>query len=182
MGKVVEESVELVKGFREAEDTSASPYMNLQIIVRLLEAKDILAADRGGTSDPYATLEIEKQKFTSKVQKKTLKPKWREKFRFQLGSYPKSRSEDEKKKNRSLWKKVRKKNVMTRSSKKSDKGESFLGRPSSSSTNITTNTMLTSVSEVLKGVQKYMTVSIWDYDLGESSLFCMFCSISGFAL
>lgn len=60
-------------------------------------------------ADPYATLEVELQKFTSKVQKKTLKPKWKEKFRFQLGCYPRSRSDEDKKKNRTLWKKVRKK-------------------------------------------------------------------------
>lgn len=59
--------------------------------------------------DPYATLEVEQEKFTSQVQKKTLKPKWKEKFRFQLGSYPRSRSEEDRKKNRTLWKKVRKK-------------------------------------------------------------------------
>ena len=109
VGKPREEKLQLIKGNRIPEDHSSSSFKNLQILVRLLEAKDILAADRGGTSDPYATLEVEQEKFTSQVQKKTLKPKWKEKFRFQLGSYPRSRSEEDRKKNRTLWKKVRKK-------------------------------------------------------------------------
>jgi hypothetical protein len=56
VGKVCEESLELVKGLRQAPDTSASPVVNLQIIVRLLEAKDILAADRGGTSGLFVSI------------------------------------------------------------------------------------------------------------------------------
>lgn len=44
-------------------------------------------------ADPYAILEFDSQKYQSKVEKKTLKPKWRETFRFQLGAYPKTRYE-----------------------------------------------------------------------------------------
>jgi len=167
VGKVREMTLPLVKGRREPEDTSASPYQELQILVRLIEAKGILAADRGGTSDPYATLEVETQKFTSSVQKKTLKPKWRETFRFQLGFFPKQRAEEEKTKCRSLWKKARKKNAGKMSMKPEQ--EAALDRIKSASThvsNMSNSTMVTTFSDILKGSSKYLTLSIWDHDLG----------------
>ena len=169
----------LVQGWREPEDTSSSLLQDLQIIVRLLEAKDILAADRGGTSDPYATLEVDgNPKQISKVYKKTLKPKWRETFRFQLGAYPRQVSEKDKSKNRTLWKKARKKNAgkMSLQSGGGDKVKANLdstiksqnstGRPCSATTNITTNTMLTSFSDIVKGAKKTLTIAIWDQDIG----------------
>jgi Ca2+-dependent lipid-binding protein len=159
IGELREETLKLRKGFREPEDNSASPYKDLQVIVHLREAKDLLAADRGGTSDPYATLQIDNQEYKSKVQRKTLKPKWRETFRLQLGSYPKSRSEETTAKNRKLWKKARKKKMGVDTSV-------TMTRPGSAQTNKTTNTMVTSFSEILKGVKKYLTVSIWDHDMG----------------
>lgn len=164
VGKAREVTLPLLKGWREPEDKSGSPHQELQVLVRLIEAKGILAADRGGTSDPYATLEVDTQKFSSSVQKKTLKPKWRETFRFQLGSFLKQRSEEDKTKCRSLWKKARKKNA-GRMSLKPEK-EPGLDRLNSAVSNLSNSTMVTSFSDVLKGSSKYLTVSIWDHDMG----------------
>jgi len=172
VGKVREETMELVKGHRRLPDTSASVHKHLQIIVRLLEAKDLLAADRSGTSDPYATLQVDAQKQQSRVQKKTLKPKWRETFRFLLGLYPASRSEQERTKNRSLWKKARKKNTSKHNLQKKDRGDrgEWSGtRPGSAGSAFSTNTMVTSFSEILKGARTMLTVSIWDHDVGPNA-------------
>ena len=54
----------------------------LEMIVSLVEAKGLVAADKNGTSDPYCTLELGKQKFRSKTVKKTLDPKWGQAFKF----------------------------------------------------------------------------------------------------
>ena len=55
--------------------------------VRVVRAKDLLAADRGGTSDPYVQLhvgeEIKDAKKT-KIKKKTLSPEWNQDFKFRL--------------------------------------------------------------------------------------------------
>jgi hypothetical protein len=59
----------------------------VEMIVQLVEAKGLAAADKGGTSDPFCTLELEKQKYKSRVEKKTLDPKWGEAFKFSLGTY-----------------------------------------------------------------------------------------------
>lgn len=49
--------------------------------VDLIEGKEILAADRSGTSDPYAVFTLNDQKvFRSQVKKKTLAPDWNETF------------------------------------------------------------------------------------------------------
>lgn len=51
------------------------------LTVQLLEGKDILAADRSGTSDPFATFTFNGQKvFRSQTVKKTLSPNWNESF------------------------------------------------------------------------------------------------------
>jgi len=55
--------------------------------VAVLCARQLLAADRGGTSDPYVRLHIgESAKDTkkTKVKKKTLSPTWNQKFKFRL--------------------------------------------------------------------------------------------------
>jgi hypothetical protein len=59
----------------------------VEMIVQLVEAKGLAAADKGGTSDPFCTLELEKQKYKSRVEKKTLDPKWGQAFKFVLGTY-----------------------------------------------------------------------------------------------
>ena len=65
--------------------------------IRVVEARDLLAADRGGTSDPFAVLEVldgpngkvldlavaGSSKVRTKTIKKTLAPKWDETFSFE---------------------------------------------------------------------------------------------------
>jgi Ca2+-dependent lipid-binding protein len=46
------------------------------------EAKKLIAADRGGTSDPYCQIKVEKQLFKTEVVKKSLNPVWNETFDF----------------------------------------------------------------------------------------------------
>ncbi|KAE9395950.1 hypothetical protein BT96DRAFT_958377 [Gymnopus androsaceus JB14] len=49
--------------------------------VTLMDARDILAADRGGKSDPFAVFTLNGQKvFKSQTKKKTLNPDWNEQF------------------------------------------------------------------------------------------------------
>ena len=53
----------------------------------VLCAKDLLAADRGGTSDPYVRLHVGaavKKAQKTAVKKKTLSPEWNETFEFKL--------------------------------------------------------------------------------------------------
>lgn len=55
--------------------------------VTLENAKDLLAADRNGYSDPYAQFVLNGMKvFKSNVQKKTLNPQWMEKFDVEVPS------------------------------------------------------------------------------------------------
>jgi Ca2+-dependent lipid-binding protein len=63
------------------------PAASLDITV--LRAKDLLAADRGGTSDPYVCLYVGaavKEAQKTMVKRKTLSPEWNETFHFKLGS------------------------------------------------------------------------------------------------
>lgn len=52
--------------------------------VKLIEGKNLAAMDKGGTSDPYCiiTSSFNKQRFKSKIVKKTLNPKWDQEFKF----------------------------------------------------------------------------------------------------
>jgi hypothetical protein len=60
----------------------------LEMVISLVEARGLVAADKNGTSDPYCTLELDAtQKRKSRTQKKTLDPKWGEAFKFALGTY-----------------------------------------------------------------------------------------------
>ena len=52
----------------------------VQVIVH--EAKKLIAADRGGTSDPYCQVKVEKQLFKTEIVKKSLNPVWNETFDF----------------------------------------------------------------------------------------------------
>ncbi|EKX48046.1 hypothetical protein GUITHDRAFT_61011, partial [Guillardia theta CCMP2712] len=46
----------------------------------VLEGKDLPAADRGGTSDPYLEVKIGDKTVTTQIQMKTLNPVWDQKF------------------------------------------------------------------------------------------------------
>ncbi|KAG0147448.1 hypothetical protein CROQUDRAFT_42936 [Cronartium quercuum f. sp. fusiforme G11] len=61
---------------------------NMGILTVMLDnAKDLLAADRNGYSDPYAQFVLNGMKvFKSSVQKKTLNPKWMERFEVEVPS------------------------------------------------------------------------------------------------
>ncbi|KAH9818867.1 C2 domain-containing protein [Melampsora americana] len=61
---------------------------NMGILTVMLEnAKDLMAADRNGYSDPYAQFVLNGMKvFKSNVQKKTLNPQWMEKFDVEVPS------------------------------------------------------------------------------------------------
>lgn len=61
---------------------------NMGLLTVLLDhAHDLMAADRNGYSDPYAQFILNGQKvFKSSVQKKTLNPKWMERFEVEIPS------------------------------------------------------------------------------------------------
>jgi len=52
--------------------------------VKVVEAKNVAACDRGGTSDPYCILKtsFSRQAFKTSIHFKTILPKWNEEFRF----------------------------------------------------------------------------------------------------
>jgi Ca2+-dependent lipid-binding protein len=58
--------------------------------VEVVEARHLIAADKGGTSDPFAQVllidadgkEVPKESFKTKTWKKTLTPQWRESFKL----------------------------------------------------------------------------------------------------
>ncbi|KAL3850970.1 hypothetical protein ACJIZ3_012852 [Penstemon smallii] len=56
----------------------------MQLLVRVIEAKNIPAMDPNGFSDPYVKLQLGKQKSKSKVVKKCLNPSWCEEFTFKV--------------------------------------------------------------------------------------------------
>jgi hypothetical protein len=53
--------------------------------VKVVRADDILAADRGGTSDAYAIVDFKGLKRKTQVIKKSLTPEWNETFEFECG-------------------------------------------------------------------------------------------------
>merc|ERR1712137_50553 len=56
------------------------------LVVRIVEAKNLIAADKGGTSDPYVKVRVGATTLKTKVIKKCLNPKWHEQFRFKIGN------------------------------------------------------------------------------------------------
>jgi hypothetical protein len=60
------------------------------LLVDFIEAKNLIACERSGTSDPFiaaqlvniAGREIKNEKFNTNVMKKTLSPKWEQRFAF----------------------------------------------------------------------------------------------------
>eukprot|EP00961_Rhodomonas_salina_P232385 3139742-Rhodomonas_salina.1 len=55
------------------------------LTVKVFEAKDLVAADRGRTSDPYVVIEFSGQQRKTKTIKQTINPKWNESFDFEIG-------------------------------------------------------------------------------------------------
>ena len=48
----------------------------------VIEARDIRAGDRGRTSDPYAKVWVESNKYMTSVQDMTLNPRWDQEFKM----------------------------------------------------------------------------------------------------
>ena len=64
--------------------TSMSKVKN--VLVTVVRAENLLAKDRGGTSDPFAVLILGRQIKKTNVIYKTLNPEWNETFEFQFNS------------------------------------------------------------------------------------------------
>ncbi len=60
----------------------------VKLIVKVIRAENVLAKDRGGTSDPFAEVRLGKQSKKTKVVPKTLSPEWDESFTFDLPEEP----------------------------------------------------------------------------------------------
>lgn len=56
----------------------------MKLLVRVIEAKNIPPLDPNGFSDPYVKLQLGRQRFKSKVVKKSLNPSWCEEFIFKV--------------------------------------------------------------------------------------------------
>ncbi|KAK4259178.1 hypothetical protein QN277_005535 [Acacia crassicarpa] len=56
----------------------------MKLVVRVIEAKNLPATDLNGLSDPYVKIHLGRQKFRTKVVKKSLNPKWDEEFSFRV--------------------------------------------------------------------------------------------------
>ncbi|KAL4367873.1 hypothetical protein GQ457_05G031380 [Hibiscus cannabinus] len=56
----------------------------MKLIVGVMEARNIPAMDINGFSDPYVKLQLGKQRYKTKVVKKTLNPSWGEEFSFKV--------------------------------------------------------------------------------------------------
>nr|GMD42526.1 C2 and GRAM domain-containing protein At1g03370 [Ipomoea batatas] len=61
--------------------------MNMKLLVRVIEARNIPGNDPNGLSDPYVKLQLGRQKFRTKVVKKCLNPSWCEEFTFRIDEF-----------------------------------------------------------------------------------------------
>ena len=65
-------------------DNGINDVVGCILTVKVIEATGLVAADRGGYSDPYALVSFEQQRKQTKVIKKTLNPTWNETFEFEI--------------------------------------------------------------------------------------------------
>lgn len=56
----------------------------MKLVVRVVEARNLPAMDPNGLSDPYVKVVLGKQRFKTKVVKKSLNPSWGEEFTFRV--------------------------------------------------------------------------------------------------
>ncbi|XP_039053684.1 C2 and GRAM domain-containing protein At1g03370-like [Hibiscus syriacus] len=56
----------------------------MRLVVEVIEARNIPAMDLNGFSDPYVKLQLGKQRYKTKVVKKSLNPSWGEEFIFKM--------------------------------------------------------------------------------------------------
>ena len=65
---------------RDARDARAPRYKPIEIFVRVESARNLVAADKGGTSDPYAKLKLDGHEYRTSTVKKTIDPVWDQEF------------------------------------------------------------------------------------------------------
>ncbi|CAI5949455.1 unnamed protein product [Closterium sp. NIES-65] len=65
---------------KKGKDGAAALPAVATLLVEVMEAKDLLAADSGGTSDPYVKGSIGAARFQTAVISKNLNPQWNQKF------------------------------------------------------------------------------------------------------
>lgn len=56
----------------------------MKLVVQVMGARDLPAMDLNGLSDPYVKVKLGKQKFKTRVVKKTLNPYWGEEFALRV--------------------------------------------------------------------------------------------------
>lgn len=56
----------------------------MKLVVRVIEAQNLPPTDPNGLSDPYVRLQLGKQRYKTKVIKKSLNPRWDEEFSFRV--------------------------------------------------------------------------------------------------
>lgn len=56
----------------------------MRLLVHIIEARNLLAKDSNGFSDPFVVLQLGNQKFRTKVIDMSLNPTWDEKFSFEV--------------------------------------------------------------------------------------------------
>ena len=73
-----------VPQFMSASKRTVSYIGKGRLFVTIDRATDLIAADLGGTSDPYAVLSLGNSKFKTKIIKKTLNPVWNAEAKFEV--------------------------------------------------------------------------------------------------
>ncbi|KAF3331391.1 C2 and GRAM domain-containing protein [Carex littledalei] len=58
----------------------------MKLVVQVIEARNLLAMDSNGLSDPYVKVQLGRQRAKTKVVKKSLNPIWDEEFSFRVGN------------------------------------------------------------------------------------------------
>ncbi|RHZ44602.1 hypothetical protein Glove_718g62 [Diversispora epigaea] len=72
-------STETTSHFIENIESVSRPELTGNLILTLIEAKELVAADAGGTSDPFVKVKINKKEILkTQIKKKTLAPTWNE--------------------------------------------------------------------------------------------------------
>ena len=69
-----------------SKDLHSRAYLSITVV----RAKNLIAADRGGTSDPYISVHVGSKPSSGRktmVKNKTLNPVWNQTFRFDIGEY-----------------------------------------------------------------------------------------------
>ncbi|GJP68199.1 hypothetical protein CLOP_g24933 [Closterium sp. NIES-67] len=77
----------LSKTFRSKKGKAPAVAAVATLLVEVIEAKDLLAADSGGTSDPYVKGSIGAARFQTSVISKNLNPHWNQKFELPIADW-----------------------------------------------------------------------------------------------